>query len=167
MDIYARVKPQNPRVGQVVMNVHFQGTLYRGGARPTWYKIPPGNAAAMRSTLQETGAGMFDVVTSEEKVAVERAEEQARLQRLGLAAETVSAAPGTTIDLTKKAPPAPAVAVSPAPAAEQLATNRRGGKRAERATRAAAVPERLGDDGAERESVGHDLSTTDLRQTRG
>jgi hypothetical protein len=160
MEHFARVKPQNPRVGQLVVNVHFQGTLYRGGIRPTWYKIPQSTVAAMKAAKQESGAPLFDVLTTEEKVAVERAEEQGRLQRLGLAAETVTAAPGTTIDLTGKQAAKPATPDKPQDA-------RRGPRRGDRATRAAAVPDGFQGGGeGERESGGGALSTADLPQNR-
>lgn len=162
MEYFARVKPQNSRVGQLVVNVHFNGTLFRGGFRPTWYKIPATSATAMKAAVQESGAPLFDVLSGEEKVAVERAEEQSRLQRLGLAAETVTAAPGTTIDLTK-ATAAPAG--GPAAAAAQVDA-RRGPRRGDRATRAAAVPEKFSGGGDGEPGSGGDLSTAHLPQNQ-
>jgi hypothetical protein len=89
-NLYARVKPLNPRQGYVLNRYHFLGNLFVGGQRPNWYKITEEYAGYCRADRQETGVDSFDVVTEAEKVAIDAKEEQLHLVELGLLSATVA-----------------------------------------------------------------------------
>ncbi len=92
-NLYARVKPLNPRQGYVLNRYHYLGNLFVGGPRPTWYKVSPEYAAYCRQDVQETGVPSFDVVTEAEKQEIDAKEEQLRLVELGFMSATVAAPP--------------------------------------------------------------------------
>lgn len=102
--IFARLYPQDKRQGRFVGNVHFEGQLYRGGDRPTWYKVPADLADRMGNQFNPgSGAPMFQVVDEKTKNDLSATEQQLRLVALGVASETVIS-PGTpaAVDLTAK-----------------------------------------------------------------
>lgn len=102
MDLYARIKPCNPRQGYELRNLHFLDIKWEGGERPTWYKVGPELAARCRDELQSSGKPAFDVVTAEEREQIAKVEDDRRLIAMGIMAAT-SVAPSTAaaIDLTK------------------------------------------------------------------
>jgi hypothetical protein len=101
--LFARVAPFDPKRGRTTVNVHCEGTLFRGGGRPIWYKVGKPLAAKLVAYEQPTGAPMFEIVDEDEKAARDKQEEARRLVAMGMISETVNdvAAPRKQeIDLT-------------------------------------------------------------------
>jgi len=117
--LFARVEPLDPKRGRTTQNVHFAGTLFRGGAQPIWYKVTAELAAKLTQEEQPSGAPMFQVVTEDEKIARDQAEQARRLVAMGMISETIQqTATGRRqeIDLTPAtAAPAPAAATGKQP----------------------------------------------------
>lgn len=86
---YARLKPHNHKQGYILYRYHFQGHLFNGGERPTWYRVDDGLAQVLQNDVQETGRQSFDVVSAEEKVAIDKIEEERRMVQMGMMSATL------------------------------------------------------------------------------
>ena len=107
-DMYARLKPLAPKQGLTYVNYHFVGNLFRGGDRPTWYKVDSDMAARLKVEHQESGALAFDVVDAAEKAVIDKKEEERRMIALGLMAATLQGpAASAAVDLTRTSKTAP------------------------------------------------------------
>jgi len=112
--IFVRLLPHNPRKGRLVQRYsHWDGQLFEGGPRPTWYRVTREQAAELEPLRQEgmefndpDAKQLFQVVTGEEKQQIEAEEQGLALQALGAAAATVAANNPTTEDVRPE--PAPA-----------------------------------------------------------
>lgn len=99
-NFYVRVKISDDRRGFKVSRYHFAGHLFVGGDRPVWYRVHKDLANLCRQDIQENGVPTFDVVSGEEKVAIDTEEEKRRLVMIGLVSATTVAPRGTqAIDL--------------------------------------------------------------------
>jgi len=85
---YARLKPFNPRQGYTLNRYHFMENLFIGGERPTWYRVDDALAAVLKLDTQESGRFSFDVLTPDEKHAVDKIEEERRMVALGMMSAT-------------------------------------------------------------------------------
>jgi hypothetical protein len=121
MDLFARLKPLDPRRGQSLQRLHVGKVLYLGGDRPAWYKVGKALAAELSKRTQANGAPAFDIVTAADRKRIDEEEERRRLVALGLVSATV-AAPATreAVDLTRteKSSPGAREAAIPASARE-------------------------------------------------
>ncbi len=98
---YVRLKIADPKRGFNISRYHFAGHLFVGGERPVWYRVKPDLAQLCKEDVQENGVSTFDVVTAEEKAAIDGIEENRRLVQLGLLSATVATPRGAqAIDLS-------------------------------------------------------------------
>jgi hypothetical protein len=98
---YVRLKIEDRKRGFNVSRYHFAGHLFVGGDRPVWYRVKSDLAQLCKEDTQENGIPTFDVVTAEEKVAIDSVEENRRLVQLGLLSATVATPRGAqAIDLS-------------------------------------------------------------------
>lgn len=99
--LYARLKPFNFKQGFILNRYHFQGNLFVGGERPTWYRVDEALGRLLKADEQETGRASFDVVTPEEKVVIDKIEEERRMVQMGMMAATLPVtARANPVDLT-------------------------------------------------------------------
>lgn len=105
--LFARVEPFDPKRGRTTQNVHFAGTLFRGGIQPVWYKVTDDLAAKLRMQEQPSGVPMFQIVDEDEKAVRDQEEQARRMVAMGMISDTVHKAAGDRkqeIDLTGGAP---------------------------------------------------------------
>lgn len=88
--LFARLKPYNPKQGYILNRYHFQGNLFVGGERPTWYRVDDELGRRLKTDEQETGRAAFDVMTGEEKSVIDKVEEERRMVAMGMMAATFS-----------------------------------------------------------------------------
>jgi hypothetical protein len=118
--LFARVQPFDPKRGRTTQNVHAEGTLFRGGSQPVWYKVSEDLANKLAKHEQPTGAPMFQIVDEDEKAELDRKEQARRLVAMGMISDTVHDTAGPRkqeIDLTggPAEPTGPRAAAVPTP----------------------------------------------------
>lgn len=91
---YARLKPHNHKQGYILYRYHFMGNLFQGGDRPTWYRVDDRLAKVLQDDVQETGRPSFDVVSVEEKLVIDKIEEERRLVAMGMMSATMPVVAG-------------------------------------------------------------------------
>lgn len=174
---FVRVKPYAPRQGYAVQRFHYKGTLFVGGIRPHWYKIPISRVGELQELRQDSGAPIFDVVDEDTKSAMDHEENTRQLAALGIAAAHVASPMHkgvvdlTAIPATKPTVPPIGVhpLVAPKPAVEPIAVSATATPMNNpsfpsfRSARTAAIPTPGEHDGFEVASSA-DLSTSDMKR---
>jgi hypothetical protein len=92
--LWARLKPKNKKIGHVLERLNALGQVWRGGDGvkkiPRWYPVSPAVAEQLlyfRQIQERPYTPLaFDIVNTEQKLQIERAEEYARQAALGVAA---------------------------------------------------------------------------------
>ena len=103
---YVRLKAHAPKKGFGLLRYHFAGNLFQGGDRPVWYKVNEELATLCKANCQESGMASFDVVTPEDKLEIDKVEENRRLVALGLMSATIATPRGPQmIDLSHREEP--------------------------------------------------------------
>jgi hypothetical protein len=89
---WVRVAPYDPRRGYVIRKYGVGGTLYQGGERPTWYKVPVELAEQLRDIPQSPGDPrspyVFEVYSEEDRHRVDAIEEERVLVQMGIMSAT-------------------------------------------------------------------------------
>ena len=106
-DLYARLYPFSPRRGIFVRTYTMDGQVYKGGERPTWYRITPDLAALMQDKHQQfddlDSKPLFQIVEHTKKIEIEAREQEQFLAALGAVGQTYSTArdvaPPPTVDV--------------------------------------------------------------------
>lgn len=105
--LYARVKPYNPKRGYKVQRIHVSclGRVMEGGdgiIKPIeWIQVRGDQAQVMQTYRQDDrdpdAKEVFDIVTLKQRLAIDRAEEAARMAHMGLGAPKPRAPMGPRI----------------------------------------------------------------------
>jgi hypothetical protein len=115
MDLWARLKPYNPKRGHLLRRCHYLGRLWQGGNGidpgeiPEWVGVNHAQARELKKLRQDgtthnsEARRAFDIVTEEQRKAIDLREEDYRKAALGLSRPAISELPDVSAPLVNPA----------------------------------------------------------------